>query len=367
VCVVLPWDRVCSTNLIVVLSSQSATVLGPRSRVIHLASPVQTANVSARRCVRPTLSQSPARSGHSTCMRKIFDDPLRPLALRQRHHDVIYPPLPNVSSHLQLSGNRLRGHVSASSLHRLPPQERQSGRDQPRVLARSASRSPSESWSDASIYVEAETVHASPGLAASPYDQVQDWLSTMIYDGDIGPSNKTAGVVDGHLNRPMVRDGTSIMHNNIISNETGTFKNDGAVYLPCSQRQIFDTCKTFDFDQPPPSQAHKTVGSPIRFRSADARATYVHVTPIRTRKSSCREDPELSPLSPNVCTERGPSEYRRPCTAEIAAGMSSASSRLPFRYQRRFLKENVALGDGTSMPEPSKGLRDRRTVTHDNT
>lgn len=82
----------CS-NPLVESSSQWVSSPVPRSKVLHLASPNRTANASARRCTGPALSQSPARSGHSACMRKIFDEPLT----LHRNQKVFYPPLPNIS------------------------------------------------------------------------------------------------------------------------------------------------------------------------------------------------------------------------------------------------------------------------------
>jgi len=93
-------------------------------------------------------------------MRRIFDDLLRPVSLRQRPEDVIHPPLPNVSRQLQPLYKRRQGRDAAPNLHRLSPQEHKSDRDDSRIMARSASPSSSESSSNDSIYLEAERLNA---------------------------------------------------------------------------------------------------------------------------------------------------------------------------------------------------------------
>lgn len=92
----------CSRVPLQITTATQFTPPVSRSPGPHLASPAHPANTSVRRRIGSALLQSPARSGHSTCIRRILDDPLRPPALRQRPRDVIYPPLPNVSRRLSL-------------------------------------------------------------------------------------------------------------------------------------------------------------------------------------------------------------------------------------------------------------------------
>lgn len=318
--------------------------------MLHLASPAHTANVSARRCIGPALSQSPARSGHSTCMRKIFDDPLRPLSLR--HQDVIYPSLPNVSRQLQPLKKRYHGCDAVPRLHRSPPQEYQPDRDEPRASAHSASLSSSESWSNDSIYLEVKRLNASPSLATSPDERVRDWLLTTHHDGGMNTGTEMTEDLEVCLDGPVPRDRTVIMHNNVVFKKSDMSTNEVAAYSPLSQRQISDTCEIFDFNQAPATQADRTISAPTRLRNAAATATDAHVTPLQTCTSSSQEDYELRLLSPNVCTERGRSKHGNSRTTELSAGTPSASPRLPFRYQQLCLKENEALYDGTARPGP---------------
>jgi hypothetical protein len=349
-----------------VLSSPSAITPGARSRGLHLASQVQTANAGARRCIGSALSQSPARKGHSTCMRNIFDDPLRPLALRQRPHDVIYPPLPNISRQLSPLKKHHQNRKAAPRLYQPPPQECQYDQTTPRVSADSAPRSSPDSWSDDSIYLEAERLHTSTSLAESPNARVRDWLSTTDEDGHISASNEMAENLSVHLHGPALRDRTAVKPNDVTSDEAEMSTNNFPAYLLHSRRQVSDTCKTFAFDQVPAKQAHKIGNSSTRYHSSTPTATYVHATPPQACASSRREDLELSPLSPNVCTERGPSRYHKFRTAEIEANPPSTSLRLPFGYQRRCFKENVALSNGTPTQGPPKDFTDRGTSAHHN-
>lgn len=191
--VVLLLDRVYSTNILAVLSSQSATARGPRTRALHLAPPVYAANASAHRCIGSALSQSPARSGHNKCMRKIFDDPLRPLSLQQRPEDVIYPSLPNVSRQLQPLG-KLR-----------------QGRD------------------------------------AAPDGRLQGCLSTTHHDGDRDTRTELIEDLDVHLNAPMLKDGTANMHDSLILEEMNMLTNEDSADSLHSHRHVSDMCNTLGF------------------------------------------------------------------------------------------------------------------------
>ncbi|KAF1934106.1 uncharacterized protein M421DRAFT_88129 [Didymella exigua CBS 183.55] len=346
------------------LSSQPVTPPFPRNQDPHLASRVYTANASARRCIGAALSQSPARSGHSTCIRRIFDDPLRPLALRPRPRDVIYPPLPNVSRQLSPSRKHHQSRNAPLGPHQPLPQDQHSSQDESGISAGSIARSSSESWSDDSIYLEAERLHASPSLAALADGRVWNWLSATDDDRDIDTRTEGAESLDVHPDEPALRNCTALKPNNVIAHEAEMSTDDLTAYLLHSQRQVSSMCETLGFNRLPAKQARKMVDTSTRSCGPNATGPHMNVTPPTARASSFREDLELNPLSPNVCTERGPSKHHKSRTVEVVASQFPTTPRLPIRYQRRHLKENVPFSNENITQDPSKGLRDRGTTAH---
>lgn len=280
---------------------------GPRSKVLHLVAPIHTANASARRCTGPAFSQSPARSGHSACMRKIFDESLRPLTLH-RHQNVLYPPLPNISRQLRPLGTRDEGNDALPRVHQSQPRAYQPDQDESRVSSRSASRSSSESWSEDLIYLEAERLHASPGLTASPDERVRDWLSATATDShrDVEAMTRMREDPDMHYNGQVPNDRTVVKCKSVTSDKTDMSINKITACLPHSQRQISGTCRTFDFDQGLATQAHTTVAAFTRSCNATAASACSQATLPQAGTPSRCDTPKLGPLSPNVCTERGP-------------------------------------------------------------
>lgn len=172
--------------------------------------------------------------------------------------------------------------------------------------------------------------------------------------------------LDLHPKARVLRHCTAVKSNCIIADGTELSTNSLTASLLQSQRQVFDTCKTLDFGLLPAEQARRTVNPSTRSGNSAATAGFGHVTPPPSRITS-REDLELSPLSPNVCTERGPSKYHKNRTTEITASPLSTTSRLPFRSQRRHLQENVALSYEPFMQGYAKSLRDCGVVSHSNT
>lgn len=327
-----------------------------------MAIPVHSANASARRCIETALTQSPARSGHSTCMRKIFDGPLRPLAPRQAHQDAVYPSLPNVSRQL----SRLTRHrESRNAPCRLQWSDRPLDQDDSCMPTSSFPRSLSEPWSEDSIYLSTESLHASPSNATRD-DRVRDWLLTAE-TSDIDIRAETAENLDMHLNGPLLRDCAAVEPNNIIPGKAKTLRSDLTAGRPQTRRQVSDTCETLEIDQSPTKQPHATIKAFRRSRNSTATPAHVYITSPQAQASPRRKVIELKPLSPNVCTNRGCANDQENSIADIIASSPSSSMRLPFRYKRRYVKENVALGNDSSTQGLRKGLGDRKTGSSPNT
>jgi hypothetical protein len=99
------------------------TPITPLTAAEPRASPLsRVANSSARRRREKVVLQSPARRGHSVCIRQIFSDQQQQQQQQQQRRvvykgydkvygDLFYPPLPNVSRQLQ---PRSKPHVSTT-------------------------------------------------------------------------------------------------------------------------------------------------------------------------------------------------------------------------------------------------------------
>lgn len=144
--------------------------------------PSQVANTGARRCrAASTLLQSPARAGHSACMRQIFDHSKPyPLGLQQSHHST-HPVLSNTAR--QVSPLRCN-HTTTDSItthdQSLPtpsnPTTNLPLSFQSHSPEEVTSRQPSESWSDDSQYLSVGLQYHSTHVAASPSERIYEWL-----------------------------------------------------------------------------------------------------------------------------------------------------------------------------------------------
>lgn len=160
-----------------------------------MLSPRRVANTGTRRDrVGSTLLQSPARAGHSACMRHIFDaTEQRPLGLQQSQ-GVMYPTLPNISrkaSSLKkdrtaigtptaVNGSLSQYQpplVSAVTTVDLPQSP------QPHIPERAASGPSSPSWSDDASYLNASPRCNKAALAGSPTERVREWLLEISQNG----------------------------------------------------------------------------------------------------------------------------------------------------------------------------------------
>ena len=213
-------------------------------------SPIRVANTSARRCVRPTLLQSPARLGHSACIRRIFDSEQQQsldLTWTQR---VLNPTLANVPRHVS---TMTHGPVCKPTRH-----EREESEEQSSSLHKNGTltNSPanihlipqtldcsSDSWSDDSGYLNVESC-SSADRADSPTARICDWLLTTCTNDPGSKASWDQYHATDHEVR-MLECCAIDMHDN--SRESMLY--DGS--HPQSQRYISETCKRLRFDHLP--------------------------------------------------------------------------------------------------------------------
>ncbi|KAJ8105153.1 hypothetical protein OPT61_g10351 [Boeremia exigua] len=168
-----------------------ATPVLHKSKELQTCSPCNAANSSARRRRDTAFLNSPARRGHSACMRQIFDSKQQQALVQHSNHNVIYPSLPNVSRQLSPPGEYWSMHDSISrGRDYRPEQSPLMSKDVSGIFSPTASQDlandynpPSESWSGDSGYLDAERRSDSADVeAASSATRVSEWLSAT-YDG----------------------------------------------------------------------------------------------------------------------------------------------------------------------------------------
>lgn len=158
------------------------------TREPRLLSPRRITNTSTRRDrVGSTLLQSPARAGHSACMRHIFDaTEQRPLGLRQSQ-DATYSALPDTSRKPSFL-TKYRAAIGSPTTDNGSLSQDQpplvsadttvdlSQPPQPHIPEGAASGPSSPSWSDDSSYLNASPRCDKSALAGSPTERVREWL-----------------------------------------------------------------------------------------------------------------------------------------------------------------------------------------------
>ncbi|KAF1958961.1 hypothetical protein CC80DRAFT_591836 [Byssothecium circinans] len=337
-----------------------------------------SANVGRRRSQHGSmLLRSPARPGYSSRMKQIFEDagmenftPLNDVA-------PLYPQLPNISrlsspKHREqrceivvpnIAGNR-HGVIlpSPEALSALPEIEQSC--ESPVMSEHS-----SGSWTDDSGYINVESRNRRS--AESPKRLVLDWLTTVSATDECQKESVGSGGSDTSLERTCVNSTASMqlsrdrrphrafrisrksppnakilrIHRTsptdpfVIRREVDTettydhrsTASKDLSYSARAQRHISDTCKRLDFDQAGRSSNLK-IASPKPEGSDGA------LTPTAKELQDVEAGGiQLSPLSPNVCVERGPSRYlsRRNSPTKAPAELTAPSC-TP-------MKENLAI------------------------
>jgi hypothetical protein len=264
------------------------------------ASPSRLANTRIRRCNNGSaLLQSPARAGHAARMRQIFEDAGREQHTPQIDKGVLYPQLPNISRKASPPPEHCPSPIrrpeslcmSNASYVRRPGSfcmSTSSFRAVPQVTRLPVSEQSSEAWSDDSGYFIASSRHRTTTHAVCPRERIADWLEGVA-------------ACDG--------EGLQYAQDDYFtSSSSGTYKTP--TQDPFTQSSSTTTPSLFSRSHPKPFSPQSTVV----IKSYPSRA----ILPRTPQRSPSKEEGgiSLSPLSPNVCVERGPARYHRRSNAD---------------------------------------------------
>jgi hypothetical protein len=370
----------------------------PRPLTVQPASPTILANTRVRRSnYGSILLQSPARAGHATQMRRIFQDANHAYHERQLPCSGLYPQLPNVSRKASPPPLRSVGtqgpSVARSPIHRpkslclstrLPsavPQSRV-----PRASQESQSVASAGSWSNDSGYIITESRERCSESTLPSKERIFDWIYNISddeaesspYDEDHRNAGPQFGksCIEPHgdnfstlLERCECQEGGTslslcpreqvytmapedqtvindpfLCHGNerktIISSQLGPGRPSPSFPIPnhCFSCHLPDICNTLDED------SHKENNQPSPEVKVKSTALPQHHVESSPNYDEVLEEGgvRLSHLSPNVCIERGPSRYHSPRKPHHIENTSTPSKR---SYNTHFntgqLKENV--------------------------
>jgi hypothetical protein len=357
-------------------------------------SPGRAANISVR---RSALLQSPARAGYTTRMRQIFEDAGRGHPELHCSPDHLYPQLPNISRKASPSPvrspsqNRINSSLKlclASSDHSEKLSLIVAATDKTFVNHPHASERSSGSWSDDSGYIIAAS-RVRGGSFVIPLDErIHQWLADLSdtkteehaqNDSDeawrlaspikqhgrcSAPFPPSLNTAQGEATPSMsLRDDRSMLlpTNWSSSNDLYMCDADSRCYdtAPLSSLQIKDTIVTESGRRPSDNetsihtsldrkyQQEMRTPSPIEgIRMSSKSYTPKPDTNMLPSQNEVLEedDIQLSPLSPNVCVERGPSRYhsdRRPRDMT-----TPCKGRPVVHFGAPRLKENMVVDEG---------------------
>ncbi|KAH6878200.1 hypothetical protein BKA58DRAFT_90670 [Alternaria rosae] len=303
----------------------ASTFLGPSA---FPTSPSRIANIRVRRANNgSTLLQSPARAGHAARMRQIFEDAGRDHECPQPpqpDRGVSYPQLPNISRKAsppaEHSRNEQRFTLTVSPVQhpKSPCMSSTSFRmvsHATQAVSPRVSEQSSESWSDDSGYFIAGSRNRTASLTGPPRDRVNDWLATVsLYE------QETCGIEN-------VLDYQSTSHLPRSSSEKHVFNKDSmqsshqisTITIPDPFLESDSSLRTSPlFKVLPPRRPRNQPHTPTQTQTHSP--TTVIIRPHQSQaKCPILEHGgiQLSPLSPNVCIERGPSRYHSTRTSAI--------------------------------------------------
>lgn len=364
-----------------------------------------SANIGRRRFHHGSLLSSPARPGHASRMKQIFEE--AGLESKPSQHGVaLYPQLPNISRATSPPPrDQKRQHVPQSTPaygpgSLLPSKELLSAAPEiahSHESPTSSSKRSSGSWSGDSGYLVVGRQGASPKRTVSIEDQIRDWLSTVsqaevagVNEGysdalrqetveptqsvdktyELGNTRPLSSNRVENPKHPQSRHG--LLHDPFMPDDSSDcsgskFSTDGSNYVTAgsyrpppsarSQRHISDVCKRLILDQPPPAMNQCTM--------KDQSPGLAPVTPLALGRTVSINSPntlhdaddggiELSPLSPNVCIERGPSRYHSDYTSPRKLALEPPDC-TPTKYKSEQMKANVV--NDENMPQSAKTLR----------
>jgi hypothetical protein len=259
------------------------------------ATPSKIANVCVRRAhYGSTLLQSPARPGHSAGMRSIFHT-----ASQHNPPASLYPQLPNVSRKASQAHGATSPEFTAyvPSLHQ-PAPLLPGTHSQPANLATSPKWSQqdqsvsSESWSDDTGYLVAGSRCHPSELTVPPAERITHWLSEVC--------------------EPETYDPLSLQQNS--PERLGVYENECDPTQTTWSNRVLPSCESTIWEP-------RTLISPERlwegghvsvqdiFSTSSANQKFSGLMHVQNFDSSQDDGIQLSPLSPKVCVERGPSRH----------------------------------------------------------
>ncbi|RYN64413.1 hypothetical protein AA0117_g12496 [Alternaria alternata] len=327
-----------------------------------LSSPTKQANIRVRRANNGSaLLQSPARAGHAARMRQIFEDASRDHISPQSGQSVLYPQLPNISR--KASPTREYGgdeqHCTLTSPPIRPPESLCLSTSSSRMVQHKLqlksphiSEQSSESWSDDSGYFIAGSRNRTFSLTGPPRDRINDWLTN---------------VAESECNIPTVKDENECQHSSFslllppppkLTDIDLLHKSSEQSPTPTCDATIQDPFLDFDtnprtpslFKSLPARRFPNTSSSKPLTTQTQAQST--ETVTVRSRNSPARQSifedggVQLSPLSPNVCIERGPTRYHSARTSPI-------KERRAMRYN-----ENRDEDGGIGLAQTEAGVQD---------
>jgi hypothetical protein len=333
--------------------------------------PSRLANIRIRRANNGSaLLQSPARAGHAARMRQIFEDAGRDHQSLLHEQGVFYPKLPNVSRKAspppEHNRDGLHSTPTSSAVRRpesscMPTSSFRIESHEPQVNSLRVSEQSSESWSDDSGYFIAGPRKRISNLTGPPQDRISDWLTS------VSAQEQEICIIEDVLDRqstshPSPRSSPSRLSENNISNNN-TPKSPHQFTTTTIQDPFLETDSSLRTSPlfkalPPqrlsvhqhtpnqaPTQTHSTATITIRSHQPSAKLSILKDGGI-----------QLSPLSPNVCIERGPSRYHSGRTSPVK--------------ERRALRYNVNENEnekGGIRLDMAKGSEQVKAVTQGST
>jgi hypothetical protein len=324
----------------------------------QLCSPTTAANIRVRRSNRgSTLLHSPARAGYATRMRQIFEDAGRDQGELQSTSRALYPQLANISRKASPSPSN-SPTKSTDGLPRYRPDSLCLSANLRSIVASTGgvgvslahqSQRSSGSWSDDSGYIVTSNSHTRhSSFTLTPDERIRIWLCEL-------PEEKIEDVEeDGRMESVLERNADSIdrRHNRdemlpFASDHTSPFGSDlheyDATYTLPPHGPLGDV---------PGVRNQLRFSAPNQFHIPSPKARLRTSTQHDENVSDNRAFPgdaqlleeggiQLSPLSPNVCIERGPARYHSNRKPREMTAPCRLGSPTPIRAPR--LKENVVL------------------------
>ena len=383
-----PDDRISSPQRHVLQAPTFATQRRPPSTPCFS---IAGANIGRRRAQHSSmLLTSPARPGHASRVRQIFDEAAT-LNTTSCHAGIaLYPQLPNISRVASPPTSGQRGRNAFR--HPSPGTTLQ----HPKPLPASTPESSSESWSDDSGYIVLD--HARPLAGASPpAHRIEDWLSTVtLASNETGePSNQAETCNESCLQASFEQDDLQMAAmvdtgGNTSTNRPMSDLQTVQLKLPCDNHMPFQDPFVTHLSSGGSSTGRSAAIADYSYRSSTSTRWQRHVSDICKRLhfeslESATENPsavapstpnpvnrilsdpaddghggiELSPLSPNVCIERGPSRYHSANRNRTAESPLQPSMRTSFQFDPQYFaglaKENTTEKDLMSSARAVRG------------